>query len=88
MPDQHFGLEKSGVVFGWVFAAHMVGAGVAASATPAGSAQGSGDYFLAWMTAGGLCLLAAALCLSIPRPGAVPRRRGPRAGRSRHPDLG
>ena len=27
----HFGLEKSGVVFGWVFAAHMVGAGVAAS---------------------------------------------------------
>ena len=27
----HFGLERSGVVFGWVFAAHMVGAGVAAS---------------------------------------------------------
>ena len=23
----HFGLEKSGVVFGWVFASHMVGAG-------------------------------------------------------------
>ena len=28
---QHFGLERAGVVFGWVFAAHMVGAGVAAS---------------------------------------------------------
>ncbi len=27
---QHFGIERSGVVFGWVFAAHMVGAGVAA----------------------------------------------------------
>ena len=28
---QHFGIERSGVVFGWVFASHMVGAGVAAS---------------------------------------------------------
>jgi predicted MFS family arabinose efflux permease len=62
---EHFGLEKSGVVFGWVFAAHMVGAGVAASY--AGFIrQGTGDYFLAWMTAGGLCLLAAVMCLSIP----------------------
>jgi len=62
---EHFGLEKSGVVFGWVFAAHMVGAGVAASY--AGFIrQGTGDYFIAWMTAGGLCLLAAVMCLSIP----------------------
>jgi hypothetical protein len=29
--------------------------------------QGTGDYFIAWMTAGGLCLLAAVMCLSIPR---------------------
>ena len=43
----------------------MVGAGVAASY--AGFIrQGTGDYFLAWMTAGGLCLLAAVMCLSIP----------------------
>ena len=35
---QHFGLERSGVVFGWVFASHMVGAGVAAS-SPAGSGR-------------------------------------------------
>ena len=28
---QHFGVERAGVVFGWVFASHMVGAGVAAS---------------------------------------------------------
>ena len=27
---QHFGIERPSVVFGWVFAAHMVGAGVAA----------------------------------------------------------
>ncbi len=62
----HFGLAKSGVVFGWVFAAHMVGAGVAASYA-GWIRQGTGDYFLAWMTAGGLCLLAAVVVLSIPR---------------------
>jgi MFS family permease len=62
----HFGLEKSGVVFGWVFASHMVGAGVAASYA-GWIRQGMGDYFLAWMTAGVMCLLAAFMCLSIPR---------------------
>jgi MFS family permease len=62
----HFGLEKSGVVFGWVFASHMVGAGVAASYA-GWIRQGTGDYFWAWMTAGGLCLLAAMMCLSIRR---------------------
>ena len=62
----HFGLEKSGVVFGWVFSAHMVGAGVAASFA-GWIREGTGDYFLAWVTAGGLCLLAAVMCLSIPR---------------------
>ena len=62
----HFGLERSGVVFGWVFASHMVGAGIAASY--AGLVREHlGDYFLAWMTAGGLCLLASLMCLSIPR---------------------
>ena len=63
---QHFGIERSAVVFGWVFAAHMVGAGVAASF--AGWIRTSqGDYLLAWLTAGGLCVLAAAACLAIPR---------------------
>jgi MFS family permease len=63
---QHFGAEKAGVVFGWVFASHMVGAGVAASY--AGFVrQEAGDYFAAWMTAGGLCIGAAALVLLIPR---------------------
>ncbi|WP_343061585.1 MFS transporter [Nocardioides luti] len=63
---QHFGAARAGVVFGWVFAAHMVGAGVAASY--AGWIRTAyGDYFAAWMTAGGLCLGAAVLCLLIPR---------------------
>ncbi len=63
---QHFGIERSGIVFGWVFAAHMVGAGVAASF--AGWIRTvEGDYFLAWLTAGGLCVAAAVACLTIPR---------------------
>lgn len=63
---QHFGIERAGVVFGWVFAAHMVGAGVAASY--AGWIRTlQGDYFTAWVTAGILCIGAAAACLLIPR---------------------
>jgi MFS family permease len=63
---QHFGPERAGIVFGWVFASHMVGAGIAASFA-GWIRQEAGDYFAAWMTAGGLCLGAAALCLLIPR---------------------
>ncbi|HET9422248.1 MAG TPA: MFS transporter [Nocardioides sp.] len=63
---EHFGIEKAGVVFGWVFASHMVGAGVAASYA-GWIRQGTGDYFAAWMTAGGLCLAAAVSVLLIPR---------------------
>jgi MFS family permease len=67
---QHFGLERSGVVFGWVFASHMIGAGVAASF--AGWIRTTqGDYLLAWLTAGGLCLAAAVACLLIPREPAA-----------------
>ena len=63
---EHFGIEKAGVVFGWVFASHMVGAGVAASY--AGLVrQVSGEYLVAWLTAGVLCVGAAGLCLLIPR---------------------
>jgi MFS family permease len=71
---EHFGIEKAGVVFGWVFASHMVGAGIAASY--AGLVrQVSGDYLVAWLTAGGLCLLAAGLCLLIPKV-PLPTRAG------------
>ena len=72
------GWRRSGVVFGWVFAAHMVGAGVAASYA-GWMRERLGDYFLAWMTAGGLCLLAALMCLSIPRDRGT-RSVGARAG--------
>lgn len=68
---QHFGLEASGVVFGWVFASHMVGAGLGASV--AGWIRTStGTYATAWVIAAVLCFIAAAICWSIPRrPGAA-----------------
>lgn len=62
----HFGLERSGVVFGWVFASHMVGAGVGASV--AGWVRTSqGDYSFAWLGAAVLCFVAVAITLSIPK---------------------
>jgi MFS family permease len=61
-----FGVERAGVVFGWVFASHMVGAGI--SAWFAGAVREStGSYDVAWWIAGGLCLLAAGASALIPR---------------------
>ena len=45
----HFGLADSGVVFGWVFASHMVGAGVGGQRRRRGCAPASGDYHGAWL---------------------------------------
>ena len=62
----HFGLTDSSVVFGWVFASHMVGAGVGASV--AGWVRtNQGDYHWAWVAAAALCFAAVAITLSIPR---------------------
>ncbi len=61
-----FGVDAGAVVFGWVFAAHMVGAAVAAAASGAIRAV-SGDYLLAWLLAGALALAAAGACLLLPR---------------------
>lgn len=56
---EHFG-DRAAIVFGWVFAAHQVGAAVAA--VLAGVVRDQlGTYDLAWYAAGGLCLGAAAL---------------------------
>jgi MFS family permease len=66
---QQFGTARSGVVFGWVFAAHMVGAGIAAEVAGL-IRQSTGSYSLAWWMAGGLCLIAAAAIFGI-SPSAV-----------------
>jgi len=65
-----FGKEKAGMVFGWVFAAHQLGAAVAA--------YGAGrvrtlllTYNPALFAAGAACLVAAALILLIRKPSAA-----------------
>jgi sugar phosphate permease len=63
---QEFGKERAGLVFGWVFAAHQLGAAVAA--------YGAGltrtlllTYNPALFAAGAACLVAAGLALAVPR---------------------
>jgi MFS family permease len=67
---QHFGLADSGIVFGWVFASHMVGAGVGASIAGWIRAS-SGSYSSAWLFAAGLCFASVVIALSIPRAAAT-----------------
>ena len=55
---EYFGLARSGVVYGWVFAAHMIGAAIAASFA-GWIRESKGDYSIAWYTAATLCLVAA-----------------------------
>ncbi|MBW8483121.1 MFS transporter [Actinomadura parmotrematis] len=64
-----FGPARGTVVFGWVFAAHQLGA--AAAATAAGLVRDElGAYTLAWWGAGVLCLFAAGMSLGIGRDAA------------------
>ncbi len=61
-----FGIEKGAIVFGWVFAAHMIGAAVAAAAS--GIARSiTGDYLSSWLLAGVLAIIAGVASQSIPR---------------------
>jgi len=64
---QRFGPERANLVFGWIFAGHQLGAGVAAF--------GAGlsrtlllSYLPAFFAAGALCIIAASLTLAISRP--------------------
>jgi MFS family permease len=59
----YFGTQTP-VVFGWVFAAHQLGAAIAAAG--AGRLRDiQGNYDLAFYLAAGLCGAAALLCLNI-----------------------
>jgi sugar phosphate permease len=61
-----FGRERAGIVFGWVFAAHQIGA--AAAAYGAGLSRAlAATYVPAFYFAGTACLLAALLVLAIRR---------------------
>ena len=63
-----YGVERGAIVFGWVFASHMVGAAIAA-AVSGWIRVSAGDYATAWWLAGILAFVAAALSLAIARPG-------------------
>jgi nitrate/nitrite transporter NarK len=59
-----FGKENVGVVFGWIAAAHQLGAATAAFG--AGMIRTvTGDYLGAFVIAGGLCVLAALMSLAV-----------------------
>ena len=61
-----FGADRGAIVFGWVFAAHMIGAAAAALASGA-IRTATGDYLAAWLLAGALAIAAGLACLAIPR---------------------
>lgn len=62
-----FGRESVGIVFGWIFASHQLGAGVAAFAAGA-SETWPGSYAPAFVGAALLSLVGAWLVLRIARP--------------------
>jgi MFS family permease len=66
-----FGTERVGIVFGWIFAAHMFGAAAAAWAAGA-TRTWFGGYGWAFGTAGLLCLFAVGLVSQIERGAPVP----------------
>ena len=59
-----FGREKASIVFGWVVAAHQLGAAFATFAAGALRTV-SGSYTLAFFSAGALCVIAALVVLPI-----------------------
>ena len=64
---QRFGLERSNLVFGWIFAGHQLGAGVAAFGAGL-SRTVYATYLPAFFVAGALCVVAALITLAISRP--------------------
>lgn len=63
------------LVFGWVFASHQVGAGIA-SVVAGVVRDATGEYTAAWFGAAGLCAVAAVLSVRIARsPDAVDQPR-------------
>lgn len=59
LTTEAFGKENTGVVYGWIGASHQLGASMAAFGAGA-IRTGTGDYRLAFLIAGALCLIAGA----------------------------
>jgi len=67
---QRFGPERANLVFGWIFAGHQLGAGVAAFGAGL-SRTVLQSYLPAFFVAGALCIIAALIVLAIARPKPV-----------------
>ncbi|KRB62676.1 MFS transporter [Rhizobium sp. Root708] len=63
-----FGREKAGLVFGWVFAGHQLGAATAAYGA-GWSRTELQSYLPAFFTAGAFCLLASILAITLKKSG-------------------
>jgi predicted MFS family arabinose efflux permease len=63
---QRFGPERANLVFGWIFAGHQIGAATAAFGAGLSRTE-LASYLPAFFTAGALCLIAAALVLTMSR---------------------
>ncbi len=71
-----FGKRNVGIMFGWIFTAHQIGAATAAFGAGA-MRTWLGSYQMAFMSAGLLCLIAAGLVIRIGAPykgGVLPPR--------------
>lgn len=68
---QRFGPERANLVFGWIFAGHQLGSGVAAFAAGL-SRTIYATYLPAFFVAGALCIAAALITLLISRPAPKP----------------
>jgi len=66
LTTQRFGPERANLVFGWIFAGHQMGAGVAAFGAGL-SRTVLATYLPAFFAAGALCVVAALLTLTIAR---------------------
>src|SRR3954449_7591826 len=64
---QRFGPERANLVFGWIFAGHQLGAGVAAFGAGL-SRTVYATYVPAFFVAGALCVVASLIVLAISRP--------------------
>jgi len=62
-----FGRERAGIVFGWIFAGHQIGAASAAFGAGLVRTEYS-SYLPAFFVAGALCIIAALAVISVRKP--------------------
>lgn len=81
LASARFGREHANLVFGWIFAGHQLGA--ASAAFGAGLSRTTlATYLPAFFAAGALCLVAAALVLTLARHEPALPRRAPQPART------